>query len=177
MHRLGTAAAIAALLCACAVPRGQQEQADSTAADTAAAAGTVVPDTITESVDPLLREVRLACDRVTAYWGQHPGATVRSYDSVMVIPRSRNTADACMVAVRVEEDGGGGAGDLRAPFASSGWARLWEFEADGPDGRSAVFQLVPVRCLVEERWDGGDDADDTYLPAPWFEQRVACWRR
>jgi hypothetical protein len=52
-----------------------------------------------------------------------------------------------------------------------------EFDADGPDGQSRVYQLEPVRCQVNEHWDGGDDADTTSVPAPWFEQDVACWKR
>lgn len=123
------------------------------------------------------REVRQACDRVSAYWAQHPGAVRRAFDSVVTLPRSRSTTDACWVAIRIEEDTERSEAEPRVPFISSGWARLWEFQADGPDGTSAVFQLVPVRCLVEERWDGGDDSDTTYVPARWFEQRVACWRR
>lgn len=166
------------LLSACVIQGGEQGAVDSTAADSAAAVADV-PDSLGEPeyLDPLLREVRVACEKVAAYWTRHPAAAVRGFDSIVTIPRSRNTTDACLVTVRLEDDADRDAGDPRVPFASSGWARLWEFEADGPGGRSAVFQLVPVRCLVEERWDGGDDADSTYLPTPWFEQRVACWRR
>ena len=128
-------------------------------------------------MDLLAREVRQACGKVSAYWARHPTAAVRAFDSVVTLPRSRSTTDACWVTVRIEEDTERSGDGPRVPFAAAGWVQLWEYQADGPDGSSAVFQLVPVRCLVEERWDGGDDSDSSYVPAPWFEQRVACWRR
>jgi hypothetical protein len=85
-------------------------------------------------------------------------------------------ADACWVVIRLEDDPVRNP-ELRVPFVAAGWLPLYEFDADGKDGRSRVLQLNPVRCYIEERWDGGSDADTTYVPAPWFEQRVACYRR
>ena len=177
MRRRYGGAALVFLLASCGMARQDAATADSAAAP--AGSGTSQPaDTVPPPpVDLLPREARQACDRVSAYWAQHPGAVLRAFDSVVTLPRSRSTTDACWVAVRVEEDTERSEGEPRVPFTSSGWARLWEFQADGPDGSSAVFQLVPVRCLVEERWDGGDDSDSSYVPARWFEQRVACWRR
>lgn len=67
--------------------------------------------------------------------------------------------------------------EFRVPFVASGWLPLYEFDADGKDGRSRVYQLDPVRCYIEERWDGGNDDDTTDVPATWFEQRIACHRR
>ena len=169
-------ASLVLLLASCGVARQEAATADSTSAvagSSAAPEDTVPPPPI----ELLAHEVRQACDRVGAYWARHPGAVLHTFDSTVTLPRSRSTTDACWVAVRIEDDVERSAGELRVPFISAGWARLWEFQADGPDGSSAVFQLVPVRCLVEERWDGGDDSDSTYVPARWFEQRVACWRR
>jgi hypothetical protein len=177
MRRTPAGVLLILLLASCGLPRQDGSSADSVAVAAGTPAGQPVDTVPSSPVDPLVREVRQACDKVSAYWGQHPAASVRAFDSVVTLPRSRSTADACWVTVRIEEDSERMAGEPRVPFTSSGWAQLWDFQADGPDGGSAVFQLVPVRCLVEERWDGGDDGDSTFVPARWFEQRVACWRR
>ena len=57
-----------------------------------------------------------------------------------------------------------------------GWAPLWIFSADGPDGGMMTYQRDMVRCEVENRLDGGDDSDTTYVPLPWRAQITVCWR-
>jgi hypothetical protein len=110
------------------------------------------------------------------YWHIHPGAITRQFDSTVALPRGGPVTNACWVAVRLEEDREREP-DFRVPFIAAGWLPIYEFDADGPDGRSRVYQLDPVRCWASERWDGGDEADSTYVPVPWFEQRVACYKR
>lgn len=34
----------------------------------------------------------------------------------------------------------------------------------------------PVTCIVEGRWDGGDDSDTTYVPSDTIEVRLGCSR-
>ncbi len=46
--------------------------------------------------------------------------------------------------------------------------------ADGPDGTSYRAFKKNVFCLVEGRWDGGDDSDSTYVPSPRYEVIVKC---
>jgi hypothetical protein len=48
--------------------------------------------------------------------------------------------------------------------------------ADGPDGTVQGVHRGGVTCLLEGRWDGGDDSDSTYVPSDTIEVRVACTR-
>jgi hypothetical protein len=129
--------------------------------------------------DLLAPEVRQACVALSRYWSHDPLATRRSFDSTVTLPGTRSTTDACWVRVRVEDIrrlAPSPGGEPRVPFSASGWLPLLEFDADGPDGQSRVYQHELVRCQVTEHWDGGDDADTTYVPALWFDQEVACWK-
>jgi hypothetical protein len=58
-----------------------------------------------------------------------------------------------------------------------GWLPLSRLDADGPDGSVSAFERGRVRCLVDKSWDGGDDADSTYKPLPWYREATTCWLR
>lgn len=49
--------------------------------------------------------------------------------------------------------------------------------ADGPDGTSFTAIKADVFCLVEGRWDGGDDSDPKYVPSTRYEVVVKCANR
>jgi hypothetical protein len=169
------AVAFSALLAGC----GLVPARDTPAADTVVAEAAAPELPPVETVTVLHPEVRRACGAAAAYWEAEPLVAIRSFDSVFTLPRSTSMTDACFVSVRLDEDRERSTDEdrPRVPFVASGWLPVYEFDADGKDGRSRVYQLDPVRCLVEERWDGGDDADSTYVPARWFEQLIVCWRR
>src|SRR5262249_32066115 len=57
------------------------------------------------------------------------------------------------------------------------WVHLTEAQADGPDGSRSGYQRGPVRCVVDRSWDGGDDADSTCKPLPWYHEVTSCWLR
>lgn len=61
-----------------------------------------------------------------------------------------------------------------SPCYKAGWRPDIESEADGPDG--TFFRIVRgnIFCLVEGRWDGGDDSDPTYVPSERYEVIVQC---
>jgi len=59
----------------------------------------------------------------------------------------------------------------------AGWLPLSRLDADGPDGSVSAFERGRVRCLVDKSWDGGDDADSTYKPLPWYREATTCWLR
>lgn len=68
-------------------------------------------------------------------------------------------------------------GPLLYPSEGSELYRLgWraDREADGPDGTSFRIARQDVFCLVEGRWDGGDDGDPTYVPSPRYEVIASC---
>jgi len=159
---------------------GREPGAEAAATDTAttatAAAAQAGPEADDPPVERLSPEIRRACAAVVEYWRPYPGVTTRRFDSTMTRPRSSAATDACWVLTRVADDPVRGP-EFRVPFVATGWLPIYEFDADGPDGRSRVYQLHPVHCLVQERWDGTSATDTAYVPAPWFEQHVACYRR
>jgi hypothetical protein len=57
-----------------------------------------------------------------------------------------------------------------------GWLDHTTISADGPDGTIQGVRRSGVTCLVEGRWDGGDDADTTYVPSDTMEVHFACTR-
>lgn len=58
--------------------------------------------------------------------------------------------------------------------SNAGWIEL-KYDADGPDGSDRQYQRGHVRCMLDERWDGGDDGDSTYVPNPFYRQLTSCW--
>lgn len=61
-------------------------------------------------------------------------------------------------------------------FIAHGWSDRTMIAADGPDGTVQGVHRGGVTCLLEGRWDGGDDSDSTYVPSDTIEVRVACTR-
>jgi hypothetical protein len=61
-----------------------------------------------------------------------------------------------------------------SPCYMAGWRADIRSEADGPDG--TVFRIVKGNtfCLVEGKWDGGDDSDPKYVPSKKYEVIVQC---
>jgi hypothetical protein len=48
------------------------------------------------------------------------------------------------------------------------------FDADGPDGTAFALRAKTILCIVDGKWDGGDDSDPTYVPGDWYKVEVAC---
>ena len=57
---------------------------------------------------------------------------------------------------------------------SAGWSSRTAFDADGPDGTLVGLQRGPTTCVLEGRWDSGNDEDTTQLPGRWVAIRVGC---
>ena len=65
---------------------------------------------------------------------------------------------------------------LIAWLKARGWSNQVTFSADGPDGTVQGVRRRSVSCLVEGRWDGGDDSDTTYVPTDTIEVHFSCTR-
>jgi len=63
---------------------------------------------------------------------------------------------------------------LEQYFERAGWKSDEECSADGPDGTVWGVRRGGVRCLVEGRWEGGDDSDTTAVPSPEYDVTVDC---
>ncbi len=57
-----------------------------------------------------------------------------------------------------------------------GWNTHTMISADGPDGTVVGLRHRGVTCVIDGRWDGGDDSDTTYVPSDDIEVRVGCAR-
>lgn len=55
-----------------------------------------------------------------------------------------------------------------------GWRENTIFAADGPDGTHRGLQRAGVTCILEGRWDGGDDSDESYVPSDTLEIHGGC---
>ena len=61
-------------------------------------------------------------------------------------------------------------------LSDNGWSQYVEYSADGPDG--TIFSLIKDDdwCIVKGQWNGGDDADSTYVPSDAYQIIVMCGR-
>ena len=70
---------------------------------------------------------------------------------------------------------GGIQGSIDAELQRAGWQAADSlYSADGPDGSMRGFIKADTLCLRAETWDGGDDADSTYVPGPDFSLTLTC---
>ena len=72
------------------------------------------------------------------------------------------------------ESGEDPASALANAFRSTGWLDALGYGADGPDGSVVGLHSREALCIIEFQWDGGDDADPSYVPADWFRAIVSC---
>jgi hypothetical protein len=60
-------------------------------------------------------------------------------------------------------------------FGEAGWMSMEAtYSADGPDGSDLGYSRDGLLCVIEGRWDGGDDSDPTVTPGPDFDVFVTC---
>lgn len=64
--------------------------------------------------------------------------------------------------------------EVARALTAAGWGYHSGYSADGPDGTVMGFETRKYVCIIEGRWDGGDDSDPTYLPAPGCEMTATC---
>jgi hypothetical protein len=64
---------------------------------------------------------------------------------------------------------------MEKAFQKAGWMSMEAtYSADGPDGSDLGYSHDGLLCVVEGRWDGGDDVDTTVIPGPDFDVFVTC---
>jgi len=134
--------------------------------------------------------VRSACDEVATSWRAVPNVRTRLIaDTVFDVPgnaEDTTPVKACEViaddpaglapsdSARINRDGPAKSAYWRT-HAQSGWSHLVHIQFDGTDGSATAYQRDPVRCYVDEAWDGGDAMDTTYVPPPWYRETTSCW--
>jgi len=64
---------------------------------------------------------------------------------------------------------------MEKTFDEAEWMSMGAtYSADGPDGSDLGYSRDGLLCVVEGRWDGGDDSDPTVIPGPEFDVFVTC---
>jgi hypothetical protein len=64
---------------------------------------------------------------------------------------------------------------MKEAFQEAQWRSLEAtYSADGPDGSDLAYTRDGLLCVIEGRWDGGDDSDPTVIPGPDFDVFVTC---
>jgi hypothetical protein len=82
--------------------------------------------------------------------------------------------DGCRIrAVDSTALGGTQTSEIRQWFLVRGW-RDARYSADGPDGTMFAMLRPPDLCVIQGRWDGGDDTDTTYVPRLGDEAIIEC---
>ena len=64
--------------------------------------------------------------------------------------------------------------EIDATLRKSGWAIDDRYDADGPDGTRFVLLCREAMVEIMASWDGGDDSDSTYTPAPGQSVTLRC---
>jgi len=106
-----------------------------------------------------------------------PGTTVRwspatPFDSLWHGPSTRW---AChLAAIGKIPEATAAIDSLLAWLKARGWVDSTTISADGPDGTILGVRWRGVTCLVEGRWDGGDDADTPTARSDTVEVHLAC---
>jgi hypothetical protein len=101
------------------------------------------------SVNPKNPEVSVHRDTVTfEYWYAH--AVARGWIFRV------DVRDTSVCPIEAIEDA----------MQNAGWAQANGYQADGPDGGDMGFVTRRFLCLIQGKWEGGDESDTTYVPAP-----------
>jgi len=128
-----------------------------------------VPGKAAEEPDP----AGDACLMIYAALVPTPGTIVETFEGVLGDETGAASESGCTVIV---SGTWAELGDAPSPdgvvfdlLAGQGWSEVPEYGADGPDGTAFGFSGNGVLCVIRGRWDGGDDADSTYVPSDAYQ--------
>lgn len=96
-------------------------------------------------------------------------------DTVFTHPWLSEERRGCMVFA-ADSAGAAPIDQVMEALEDLGWIRDLRLMADGPDGTTQGIRRDDLLCVVVGEWDGGDDADSTYVPSPGYRLRMGCWR-
>lgn len=164
------------LLVGPACSRGEHPRGAAPAAGNAATPRVAVRADSHAVVDPAAQQACAAGDTLLR---RVPGTVVRSSPAIAFdsLWHGSTTRVACRVAaVGHVSTAYAPIDSLMRGFKSRGWTDRTTISADGPDGTVQGLYRDGVTCLVEGRWDGGDDSDTTYVPSDTMEVHLACTR-
>ena len=122
--------------------------------------------------------VRAACERVNVLVSGTPGAMVETYGGAVADEMLGRSTSGCTIVIsgswRELGTGRSPADLIFESLSAEGWRQEVEYAADGPDGTMFGLSKDRVLCIVRGDWDGGDDADSTYVPSDVYQVIVRC---
>jgi len=132
------------------------------------------------SEDPQAAEVRAACDEIHMAVLSIPGTAVDRSEGAFYDDYIERDLNGCMIIVSgvwSELTGRSNPGDsIYKLLSDQGWVQEPRYSADGPDGTFFALSNGDVWCFVRGQWDGGDDADSTYIPSDVYQFVICCAR-
>jgi hypothetical protein len=153
----------AATTAADSIRSGAPAAANTPAATPPAAAPAALPPTVIADANTMLG----ACEAIETALHRMPGLRTKrgfvpldsAWSGAGNRPSCRISANGHSVRKYYSMD------SLEAWMRASGWRDNTNYQADGPDGTVYGLHHAGVTCILEGRWDGGDDSDSTYVPS------------
>ena len=122
--------------------------------------------------------VRAACKQIYLAVLGTPGTIIETLEGTFRDEVVHRDITGCMIIISgawSELAGKQSPVDLIFQFLTDqGWQQQPQYSADGPDGTLYALCKDEVLCLVRGQWDGGDDADTTYVPSDVYQVIVYC---
>ena len=117
------------------------------------------------------------CEAVSSYIGRMPGLEQRplrgvplseAWDGAEPRPACQAAASGHSVNEYASVD------SLLGWLRISGWRENTIYSADGPDGTVVGMHNGIMTCIIEGRWDGGDDSDTTRARSDTLDVTATC---
>jgi len=121
-------------------------------------------ETARDSVEAISRRA-LARD-TSVHWNRSPAQFTYWYSQASV----RGWA----IHMTVTDSTGCPTDTLERSLEAAGWTPNYDYSADGPDGHVQGYVQSGYLCVLDARWDGEDDSDPTYVPAPGCQVILTC---
>lgn len=118
------------------------------------------------------------CAAIAALLSDESGQITITRDTAVQDPRTGEVLPGCALrldGLRSAWAGGASPDErVRAGLGALGWREHLHYGADGPDGTAFALWRESATCFVRADWDGGDDADPSYVARDDYVLTVEC---
>jgi hypothetical protein len=133
-----------------------------------------------EQATPKDPGVAALCQQIVAIVSPTPGTLVAAVDGALYDDIAQRERSGCLImisgtwpALQREKSPIDRVFDA---LTAQGWTQSPNYGADGPDGTLVGLEKDGLFCLMQGRWDGGDDSDSTYVPLDVYQMTILCTR-
>jgi len=161
------------------VPANPARDSQAVSAAEPSSAGVRGPD---EAVTPagVSEDVRAACEMIARRASGCPGVTLQASEGSFSDDVAKQERFGCRLVIQGSFSALRGAADaaevLHGELSREGWKEDLRYSADGPDGTRYRMSKGSILCIVEGRWDGGDDEDPSYVSSDRYDVTINCSR-